>query len=147
MKKLLLAITILLNFNTFAVNSEEFTVDNAKGKFASVFLVTGGGVSAFEVVKVYKKIGTFAVENGIANVPASSYENRSWRSHSHVLVVTHDQKNFSLNKFHSDDIQMFTHPKYLLDSEKVLPTKKNLMYRQRKGIHKKEIKNHGEFIF
>jgi hypothetical protein len=148
MKTLLLTIAILFNLNSFGADVENFSISSAKGKFASVFLVSGGqGLSSFEVQRVYKKVGTFRVSGGDVEVPSSSYQRYGWRGPSHVLVVTHNQKELALNKVMSNEFLRFVDPTYSIQSERVYPTPENIQYVGRKAILLKSVVNSSLFLF
>ena len=148
MKSLLITILVLFNLNSFAADVEGFSISNANGTYASVYLVSGGqGLSSFDVQRVYKKVGTFRVSSGYAEVPNSSYDRFGWRGPSHVLVVTHNQKQFALNKVTSDDFLRFEDPVYSIQSDRVFPTAQNIKYEKRKAILLKRVMSQSQFLF
>lgn len=148
MKSLLLTFLVLLNLNSFAGEVDGFTISDAPGKFASVYLVSGGqGVSSFEVQRVYRKVGTFKVSAGYSEVPASTYERFGWRGPSYVLVVTHNQKEHALNKVMSDDLLSFEDPTYSIQSDRVHPTAENVKYSRRKAILLRRVNSQSGFAF
>jgi hypothetical protein len=150
MKKILLTILMVLNISAMAAELGSFNIVNAsKGKFATVFIVRGGNgiTGGYEVSRVFRRVGTFEVINNEVNVPNSSYSNYGWSRPSHVLVITHDQRELALNKIASNNVVDFQDPTYNEDSEMVHPTPANLKYRLRKAIHFKNINNVGEFQF
>ncbi|WP_127718345.1 hypothetical protein [Halobacteriovorax sp. HLS] len=148
MKKIILLLTLLFNLNSFADEVGAFTIVNARGTNASVFLVAGGqGISSYEVQRVYRKIGTFAINDGEAEVPASSFERYGWRGPSHVIVVTHNQDDLALSKFRSDELARFEDPTYSIQSDRVAPTAENLKYVDRKAILLKRVRSSSKFQF
>lgn len=132
MKFITISLAIFMSLSVSAREFSSFRVENIVSKKASVYLVAGrGGFNSYSVSTVFKKLGTFNSDQGVVEIPSSSYELDGFRSPTHVLVVTHDSNNHALSKV---GVGQFEDPKYLNLADRVAPDNTNLKFKQRNSI-------------
>ncbi len=117
------------------INAAKIITKNVEAKYVSVFLVTGrqSFAGSFIINTVYKNLGTFESSQDI-NLEAQDTPRDGWRKPSHILVVIHNQKEVSLNKYNVMGVEGYVKPRFFDEKDYIAPTESNSIFVERRGL-------------